>query len=626
MDTLHLQPGQDHLEKIAKTNDPLRGIIELVWNSLDGDAIDVSVEFDRNPLGGLQAIRVVDDGSGMRGDALRTEFHQLGESWKKSTPRTPKYSRAMHGKEGRGRLRFFSIAGLAVWKSTYDTPEGMQRVTAQIEAAQLARCDVEDSAVTDETTETGTIVELSRLKDTYDWLLSREAFLLFSATFAPYILQYPNVSIRYNDEKIVPSASVKLEAELPVGPIQGLKEPVTDLRLKVIEWNGAIQDRKIYFGTDEGIALASQPAGVTAPGFEYSAYAYSTFFRRMHDLNMLELGDLTDPDLQIVLDHVRSSLTDYFRTRQSQNAIGLIDELKAEGAYPYEGEPQNDVEVKERQVFDIATYAVSSYSRTFKRADVSMRRMTLTLLREALRHNPESITMILKAIVDLPKNKQDEFSSLLEKTNLGNIISASSLIADRVTALEVIKGMVFDPSRRISTRERGELDVIVQSNTWIFGEEFHISLPEIGLTRVMQRVATELGRPKRKEQVKTPDGQIGRADAFLGRAIPYPDQNHKEFLLLELKRPSLVVGRKEMDQLESYAVTITGQPEYLDNSTAWTFFLMTTAIEPKQMHRVTQANRPPGLFLDMPRAKVWSKHGAKSSEMLRQGSGLYRTS
>ncbi|MBN9550434.1 MAG: ATP-binding protein, partial [Alphaproteobacteria bacterium] len=276
MDTLHLQPGQDHLEKIAKTNDPLRGIIELVWNSLDGDATDVSVEFDRNPLGGLQAIQVVDNGTGMRGDALRTEFHQLGESWKKSTPRTPKYGRAMHGKEGRGRLRFFSIAGLAVWKSTYDTPEGMQRVTARIEAAQLARCDVEDSAVTDETAETGTIVELSRLKDTYDWLLSREAFLLFSATFAPYILQYPNVSIRYNGEKIVPSVSVKLEAELPVGPIQGLKEPVTDLRLKVIEWNGAIQDRKIYLGTDEGIALASQPAGVTAPGFEYSAYAYST--------------------------------------------------------------------------------------------------------------------------------------------------------------------------------------------------------------------------------------------------------------------------------------------------------------------------------------------------------------
>lgn len=607
MDTLLLQPGQDHLERIAKTSDPLRGVIELVWNSLDGDALEVAVQFDKNPLGGLHTIRVTDDGTGMRSDSLRTEFHQLGESWKKSAPRTPKYGRAMHGKEGRGRLRFFSLAGLAEWNSTYETPEGIQRVTAKIEASKLGRCDVEDSIVTEPGTGTGTIAELSRLKDAYDWLVSRDAFLVFSATFAPYVLQYPNVSISYNGEKIVPASCVRIEAELPVGPIEGLKEPVNDLRLKVIEWNGAIQDRRIYLGTDEGIALASQPAGVTAPGIEFSAYAYSSFFQQMHELNMLELGDLTDPDLQIILDHVRGSLTDYFRTRQSQTAAGLIDELKAEGAYPYEGDPKSDVEIKERQVFDIATYAVSSYSKTFKRADVSMRRMTLTLLREAIRHNPESITMILKAIVDLPKSKQDEFSSLLEKTNLGNIISASSLIADRVTALEVIKEMVFDPSRRITTKERGELDVIVQSNTWIFGEQFHISLPEIGLTRVMQRVSEEIRGSRRKEKVTTPDGLTGRVDAFLGRVIPYPDQNHKEFLLLELKRPSVVVGRKEIDQLESYAVAITGQPEYQDNSTSWTFFLMTTDIDDRQMHRVTQNNRPPGLFLEMARAKVWIK-------------------
>lgn len=48
MATLSLLPGQDHLEKVAETRDPLRGISEFVWNALDGDALNVSVEFDEN--------------------------------------------------------------------------------------------------------------------------------------------------------------------------------------------------------------------------------------------------------------------------------------------------------------------------------------------------------------------------------------------------------------------------------------------------------------------------------------------------------------------------------------------------------------------------------------------------
>lgn len=104
MATLSLLPGQDHLEKVAKTNDPLRGLSEFVWNAHDGDALNVSVAFDENALGGLQAIRVIDNGSGIRPTALNQEYSQLGESWKKHVERTLKYGRAMHGKEGRGSL------------------------------------------------------------------------------------------------------------------------------------------------------------------------------------------------------------------------------------------------------------------------------------------------------------------------------------------------------------------------------------------------------------------------------------------------------------------------------------------------------------------------------------------
>ncbi|CUX18245.1 conserved hypothetical protein [Agrobacterium tumefaciens str. CFBP 5621] len=373
MATLSLIPGQDHLEKVAKTNDPLRGISEFVWNALDGDALNVSVVFDKNALGGLHAITVTDDGVGMEPSALQQEYSQLGESWKKHIERTPKYGRAMHGKEGRGRLRFFSLAGVSRWQTRFFKEGKLQSLTAEIEAAALGSCVV--SEPTDvEGDQTGTTVVLARLKDTFDWLVGDEAFQQFSAVFAAYVLQYPNVGIEYDGRRVSPDKIIARRDEMVIRPIPVSDGTVNDLRVQVIEWKGSMGDRRLHLGADDGVALASQPAGVTAPGFSFSAYAYSTFFKKMHTGNLLELDGLSDPDLTKVLEYVRDALTDHFRTRQSQEASNIIAELIAEGSYPYEGEPKSEVENRERQVFDIATYAVSSYSREFKKAAPSLKK------------------------------------------------------------------------------------------------------------------------------------------------------------------------------------------------------------------------------------------------------------
>lgn len=107
--------------------------------------------------------------------------------------------------------------------------------------------------------------------------------------------------------------------------------------------------------------------------------------------------------------------------------------------------------------------------------------------------------------------------------------------------------MVFSPQHRSTTKERGELDVLIRDNTWLFGERFHITLPEAGLTRVMERVAAELSVKAGGRRVRKADGSTGRIDCFLGRSVPHPDQNRREFLVIELKRPSLKTGRAELD-------------------------------------------------------------------------------
>jgi Histidine kinase-, DNA gyrase B-, and HSP90-like ATPase len=619
MTVFTLKAKNDHLQKVASTRDYIKAISEFVWNALDADATAVSVEFLRNALDGLEGIIIRDDGTGISRARAEHDFESLGESWKLSKTHTPLHKRAIHGKEGQGRLRFFSLARRAHWSSVYGEDEKPSKITIDIEADRLSTVNVSDPTPVDKTVPTGTIVELAPLKDTFDWLASDEARAEFDATFAPYILQYPGTEIVYDRLRVNPKRTIERSYEFPTQPIITPGRVIRDLTLRIIEWKPRISGRKIYFGGESGVVLGSLAANVTAPGFEFSAYAYSPFFNELAKANLLEFDGLTDPDFARVLEYIRDRLTDYFRFRQAEKSGELIQDLKDAGVYPYEGDPKDEVERKERQVFDIATHAVASYSKDFKKADNPLKKITLGLLREAVSHNPESVSRILRAVFNLPKVRQDEFSQLLDKTELGNIISASSLVANRIVALKVLSEIVFDPKHRRSIKERGELDVLLRDNTWIFGEAFHFTMAEAGLSKIMHRVSTELALKRAKgAKGRKLDGKVGRIDSFMGRLVPQGNPDDREFLLVELKRPSLVVGRKELDQLEDYVNAILAQPDFISTKTTWNFYLVTSEYDNVVKERITQEGRPPGLFLDKPNHNVWVKSWA---ELIRDCEG-----
>jgi hypothetical protein len=615
MVVLTLKAKHDHLQKVASTRDYVKAISEFVWNALDADAKRTSVEFARNALGGLESIIIRDDGAGISKERADHDFESLGESWKLTKARTPVLSRAIHGKEGQGRLRFFSLARRAHWDTIYRQNGNLFKLTIDIDADRLETSSVSDPSPADANAYTGTIVQLGPLKETFDWLVGEEARSEFDSVFAPYVLQYPDVEIVYDGKSVDPSQTIERSHEFPQQAIICPGRVIKDLTLRVIEWKPRVTGRKIYFGGESGVVLGSLAANVTAPGFEFSAYAYTPFFNEIAKANLLEFDGLTDPDFARVLEYIRDRLTDYFRFRQAEKSGELIQDLKDAGVYPYEGEPKDEVERQERQVFDITTHAVASYSRDFKKADNPLKKITLGLLREAVSNNPESVSRILKAVFNLPKVRQDEFSQLLDKTELGHIISASNLVANRIVALKVLSEMVFEPKHRRSIKERGELDVLVRDCTWLFGEGFHFTMAEAGLTKIMQRVSTELGLKRAKGAKATkPDGKVGRIDSFMGRLVPHGDENHREFLLIELKRPSLTIGRKELDQLEDYVNSILAQPDFVNTSTNWNFYLVTSEYDDVVKERITQENRPVGLFIDKPNHKVWVKSWA---ELLR---------
>ena len=76
MTILTLKAKHDHLQKVASMRDPAKALAEF-GNALDADSTEVSVEFLRNGLGGMEGILIRDNGTGITRERAEHDFESL---------------------------------------------------------------------------------------------------------------------------------------------------------------------------------------------------------------------------------------------------------------------------------------------------------------------------------------------------------------------------------------------------------------------------------------------------------------------------------------------------------------------------------------------------------------------
>ncbi len=67
---------QDHLERLIKR--PIGGINELLWNAVDADATEISADLVQDSWGGLEAVAVRDNDTGITREQADLYFGHLG--------------------------------------------------------------------------------------------------------------------------------------------------------------------------------------------------------------------------------------------------------------------------------------------------------------------------------------------------------------------------------------------------------------------------------------------------------------------------------------------------------------------------------------------------------------------
>ena len=325
---VYIQSKRDHIVSLSAST-PLAALQELVWNALDADASEVKVDLVTNPLGGIDAIRVSDNGTGI--DILKVDdtFGGIGGSWKRDASRTPGTNRQLHGRRGKGRFKAFALGAAAEWRTT--TRVGGELMSyvlrGEIESPGVFELDAADAPGPD----TGTEVFVTGVRAGGDSLLdAAETVQSLASRFALYLKSYPDVRIYFNGLPVTPVIVQKSTADYRLTLGNG-----AEAKLEIIEWKRkfAGSGRLVFAGPD-GFELHDQPAGVRSGGASFTAYLVSPRFPALNAENALVMDEL-NPEVRMYVDAAKKAMKAHFAATGAAVAAGRTAGWVEEGSYPF---------------------------------------------------------------------------------------------------------------------------------------------------------------------------------------------------------------------------------------------------------------------------------------------------
>ena len=628
---IHVEAQADHLESLARGK-PVTALAELVWNALDADADRIRIGITDNELGNPAVIEVADNGSGISLGEAEKAFGNLGGSWKREQRVTQRAHKKMHGRDGKGRFKAFALGYRVEWDTVFlGDDDQAQHYVIKGSSDRLQDFEIGAPSAVPNGRGRGTRVRITGIQESLG-VLSRDgsAPRQLAEVFALYLRNYPATDIIYRGERIDPKA-VQKALETHVLPAFVTEEGVSvSGELDIVEWTFAKKERRICLCDSDGFVLDEIEAGIR-PGseFNFTAYLRSDYVSKLQQENVLSLEEL-EPGLRRLVEDARASLRSHFRRRKAESASELVKQWKDEGVYPFAGDATGPLEAARREVFDICALSVHQYLDSFREGPLKDRQFTLRMLKTALDENPESLKRILSEVLELPKERQNELADLLQYTTLSSIIEASKLVADRLQFLVGLQDLLFRPETKRDLRERSQLHRMLESETWIFGEEYLLTSSDENLNTVLHKhlgtLRPELAKRKSKQKaVVRDDGTQAVIDLMLAREVPAYAQTRREFLIVELKRPSQKIDLDVQRQILGYAMAVAGDERFDTHNTFWTFLAVSNEMTPDALRTIRQEGKPYGFFHQEKNVRVGLATWAEVLNASRARLELFRT-
>ena len=549
---ISVQVTSDSIKKKFKTSEPIKAIFELIWNGLDAGADTVLIKTERNELGGLVSITIIDNGNGINFDqGDECGFVKFDDSNKKADINT-------HGKDGVGRFSFHKLSNNAEWY----TKNNGNSYKATIRESNLHKIilkpikDIEYPIFIEE--KSGTIVQLTGFNASNGSLPIDEKILnLLSCEFGWFLAYHQKTSILFDGVGVdVPKNDVRNES----AEFEGYKFDIS-----VFRWHDKPTSEKsyIYFTNQNNKVIYKELSRFNKKLGFYTSAVIRSKFNSEFDNDLFEM-DGSRKIINIVTKAVYDMQTDLYNSFLRAQADFLIEKYEDKGFFDHIHSNNNDLQkwnlenakrvVKELYIAD---------PRIFNNLNEKPAKILVRLLDRILVSNENSALFeVLEGVLDLDSEHVERLADLIKNTKLENIISTVEIISRRLQVIKMLRSIMVNDYKNVL--ETPDLQQVIESNSWLFGEQYSIlGAEEDDFNKTAKNLRDSIRGIKEitVEDVEdvTVEGSKRQVDLFLAsKRMIFDENNNRIFkcVIIEIKRPSISLSKKHLRQLEDYAEII----------------------------------------------------------------------
>lgn len=567
------------VEQSGLPTDFKKAIAEYIWNGFDANASKVSLNIDYNEIGYINYFSITDNGTGINIETIDQTFGHFLDSQKSNTFNKEGF---VKGKKGKGRYSFQQFSGKAIWNTTFKSDNNeLLNYNIEINESSLQNFTTSEKQIVKKNN-TGTIVQFQLFNKLTGDLIEDDSFYDFLACeFGWFLYLNKGYSLKVNEYEIDYNSIIDKTITF--------NETINDFNFKInfIRWKKNIGDKYYYyFLNDEKKEKERKHTSFNnkTEDFHHSVYIESSYFDSFKLSNAknttlnFEIKDQNDTTFKTLLRFLKDKLSIEEKLFIKEfKANELISKYHKQKVFPffknnrYDNLRKEDLEKVVKEIYCVQPKIFQGLKTTQSKTIVGF----LNLLLDSDQRN--DILNILDSIIKLTDEERKELSETLNKTKFSAVVALVKLLENRLNTVLGLKHLVYDLEK--FTNERDHIQKIIENNYWLFGEQYHLVSADKNFETLLNNYLVFLEKEKKDYRNIDNKSRLKRPDIFIARKTDIPDSNSDEYMIeeniiVELKRPNVIIGKSQYDQIEEYIRVIIKEPRFSSETRVWKLILI----------------------------------------------------
>ena len=314
----------------------------------------------------------------------------------------------------------------------------------------------------------------------------------------------------------------------------------------------------------------------------------------------LDIESLGEQQVTEYKHFVKETINSFFKAK-NKRFEKFITTLEQDIYYPYKDGNKPSSEIHEI-VFKKVAYLIEDEHKLLQKNN-KIREFIYLLLNQSISNG--HIEEIFNKVLNLNNDNLIKFHSLLEKTDLEDIVHFSSQVAEKNEFLDFFHELTYGEISKV-LKERSQLHKILEKNLWLFGENYN-GTPHVWSDRKIENIFNEI-REKHFNYEPTKEdenlielegkGLNDITDLFFFNEKILDDET-KEIMVVELKSPKCSIGQKELNQIDKYAYTIEKHSSLPNDKVKYKLILVSSKLNDyakSKMKSASETHKKPFLY------------------------------